>query len=80
MPTYFVEYSIVGDHRRHCFFGNIKDDTSEENANEMIKTGLSKAYGESVTDIEITKQTDDVRPNHSVRKITLSDFEEEGFL
>lgn len=79
MPTYFVEYSIVGDHRRRCFFGKTAESKSDDQAKEIIINGLKKAYGESVTDIEITKQNDDVRPNPSVRKITLSDFEEEGF-
>lgn len=75
MATYFVEWDLSADNKRHCFFGRTSE-MPDEKAREIITSGLRKAYGKSVTNIEITRQTDGVRPNSSVKQLSL-DIEEE---
>ena len=77
MATYFVEYSLSTDNKLHCFFGRLGDEVPDEKAREIIRSGLHKAFGDSVFDIEINRQTEVVRPNHSVKQLTL-DREEES--
>ena len=55
MSTYFIEY-LLSDHKTRAFFGKISDGKSEEEARKIIMDGLKKAYGESLLDVEITKQ------------------------
>ena len=59
MSTYFVEYDLSTDRKTHCFFA--KSEKPEEQARETIINGLKKAYGESLSNIEITKQNSEVR-------------------
>ena len=55
MSTYFIEY-LLSDHKTRAFFGKMSDGKSEEEARKIIMDGLKKAYGESLLDVEITKQ------------------------
>ena len=56
MATYFIEYLLSSDHKTRAFFGSASDEKSDDDVKKMIIDGLKKAYGESLLDVEITKQ------------------------
>ena len=56
MAIYFIEYLLSPDHKTRAFFGEVEDKKTENEARGMIVDGLKKAYGESLLDVEITKQ------------------------
>ena len=56
MATYFIEYLVSTDHKTHAFFGSAPDEKSDDDVKKIIIDGLKKAYGESLLDVEITKQ------------------------